>query len=32
MTLVVTGVGALIHLYAFGYMDHDPRFGPSSPI
>jgi NADH-quinone oxidoreductase subunit L len=27
MTLVVTGVGALIHLYAVGYMDHDPRFG-----
>ena len=27
MTLVVTGVGALIHLYAIGYMDHDPRFG-----
>ena len=28
MTLVVTGVGALIHLYAIGYMEHDPRFGP----
>jgi NADH-quinone oxidoreductase subunit L len=27
MTLVVTGVGALIHLYAIGYMDRDPRFG-----
>jgi len=27
MTLVVTGVGALIHLYAVGYMEHDPRFG-----
>ena len=27
MTLVVTGVGALIHLYAIGYMEHDPRFG-----
>ena len=27
MTLVVTGVGALIHAYAIGYMDHDPRFG-----
>ena len=27
MTLVVTGVGALIHVYAVGYMDHDPRFG-----
>ncbi len=29
MTLVVTGVGSLIHLYAIGYMDHDdsrPRF------
>ncbi|HET9250093.1 MAG TPA: NADH-quinone oxidoreductase subunit L, partial [Actinomycetota bacterium] len=27
MTLVVTGVGALIHLYAVGYMEGDPRFG-----
>ena len=27
MTLVVTGVGALIHVYAVGYMDRDPRFG-----
>ncbi len=27
MTLVVTGVGALIHLYAIGYMHGDPRFG-----
>jgi NADH-quinone oxidoreductase subunit L len=27
MTLVVTGVGALIHLYAIGYMEHDPRVG-----
>ncbi len=29
MTLVVTGVGSLIHLYAIGYMSHDdsqPRF------
>ena len=29
MTLVVTGVGALIHLYSIGYMQHDegaPRF------
>ena len=29
MTLVVTGVGSLIHLYAIGYMEHDesrPRF------
>jgi NADH-quinone oxidoreductase subunit L len=29
MTLVVTGVGSLIHLYAVGYMSHDenrPRF------
>lgn len=23
MTLVVTGVGSLIHIYAIGYMDHD---------
>ncbi len=27
MILVVTGVGALIHIYAIGYMDGDPRFG-----
>jgi NADH-quinone oxidoreductase subunit L len=27
MALVVTGVGALIHLYAIGYMEHDPRIG-----
>jgi NADH-quinone oxidoreductase subunit L len=27
MMLVVTGVGALIHVYAIGYMDGDPRFG-----
>ncbi|MCY3652606.1 MAG: NADH-quinone oxidoreductase subunit L [bacterium] len=26
MTLVVTGVGALIHLYSAGYMHGDPRF------
>ena len=29
MTLIVTGVGSLIHLYAIGYMSHDdsrPRF------
>ncbi|MGZ8598663.1 MAG: NADH-quinone oxidoreductase subunit L [Actinomycetota bacterium] len=25
MTLVVTGVGALIHVYAVAYMEHDPR-------
>jgi NADH-quinone oxidoreductase subunit L len=25
MVMVVTGVGALIHLYAVGYMGHDPR-------
>src|SRR5918995_559961 len=25
MVLVVTGVGALIHAYAVGYMEHDPR-------
>lgn len=24
MTLIVTGVGSLIHLYAIGYMEHDP--------
>jgi NADH-quinone oxidoreductase subunit L len=27
MVLVVTGVGALIHVYAVGYMEGDPRFG-----
>ncbi len=27
MTLVVTGVGTLIHVYAIGYMHGDPRFG-----
>lgn len=26
MTLVVTGVGALIHIYATSYMSHDARF------
>ena len=26
MTLIITGVGALIHLYAIGYMHGDPRF------
>jgi NADH-quinone oxidoreductase subunit L len=26
MALIVTGVGALIHLYAVGYMRGDPRF------
>ena len=27
MALVVTGVGALIHLYSIGYMEHDHRIG-----
>jgi len=27
MTLVVTGVGALIHLYSIGYMKGDARYG-----
>ncbi len=27
MTLMVTGVGFLIHVYAIGYMHGDPRFG-----
>jgi NADH-quinone oxidoreductase subunit L len=27
MILVVTGVGALIHVYAIGYMGGDPRYG-----
>jgi len=29
MTLIITGVGSLIHMYAIGYMEHDdhrPRF------
>ncbi len=24
MMLIVTGVGGLIHIYSYGYMDHDP--------
>ncbi len=27
MTLTVTGVGSLIHLYSIGYMHGDPRYG-----
>jgi len=27
MTLVVSGVGSLIHLYSIGYMHGDPRYG-----
>ncbi len=27
MVLVVTGVGFLIHVYAIGYMEGDPRYG-----
>jgi NADH-quinone oxidoreductase subunit L len=27
MAMVVTGIGSLIHLYAIGYMEHDPRPG-----
>ncbi len=27
MTLIVTGVGTLIHVFAIGYMHGDPRFG-----
>src|SRR5947207_8082725 len=26
MALVVTGVGCLIHVYAIGYMEHDPKY------
>ncbi len=26
MTMVVTGVGAFIHMYSIGYMKHDPGF------
>ena len=25
MTLIVTGVGSLIHIYSISYMDHDPE-------
>ena len=27
MLLVITGIGALIHVYSNGYMEGDPRFG-----
>jgi len=27
MMLVVTGIGAVIHVYSIGYMDGDPRYG-----
>ncbi|NHX27257.1 NADH-quinone oxidoreductase subunit L, partial [Escherichia coli] len=27
MLIVVTTVSALVHLYSFGYMDHDPQWG-----
>ncbi len=27
MTLIVTGVGTLIHVYSIGYMHGDPRYG-----
>ncbi|HYG72704.1 MAG TPA: NADH-quinone oxidoreductase subunit L [Actinomycetota bacterium] len=27
MVMVVTGVGSLIHLYAIGYLEHEPRIG-----
>src|SRR2546423_15395190 len=26
MALVVTGVGCLIHVYAIGYMEHNPQY------
>ena len=26
MLIVVTSVSALVHLYSFGYMDHDPQW------
>lgn len=26
MAMVVTGIGALIHIYSIGYMDHEPRY------
>ena len=26
MTLIITGVGALIHLFSIGYMSHDPGY------
>ncbi|HSL66904.1 MAG TPA: NADH-quinone oxidoreductase subunit L [Actinomycetota bacterium] len=27
MLLVITGIGAVIHVYSIGYMDGDPRYG-----
>lgn len=27
MLIVVTSVSSLVHLYSFGYMDHDPQWG-----
>src|SRR3712207_9211422 len=34
--LLITGVGALIHLYSIGYLAHDPRprrvFPPTEPL
>ena len=32
MCLFVTGIGALIHLYAVGYMHGDPRFSQVLPV
>ena len=31
MTLIVTGVGSLIHIYSLGYMKDDRASGASSP-
>ena len=26
MTLIITGIGSLIHLFSMGYMSHDPGY------
>ncbi|HEY0213422.1 MAG TPA: NADH-quinone oxidoreductase subunit L [Paenirhodobacter sp.] len=31
MLIVVTTVSALVHLYSWGYMAHDPEFDPDEP-
>jgi len=32
MVLIITGIGALIHLYATGYMAEEKDYTDSSPI
>ncbi|MHC0054025.1 NADH-quinone oxidoreductase subunit L [Actibacterium sp. D379-3] len=31
MLIVVTTVSSLVHLYSFGYMEHDPQWGADEP-